>query len=510
MKTVLIILILYFGSSVAYSQGYNHNWLLGYGIRPPTDTNTTFSKARLLFDVNNDTVIGEERKMAFFETQATISDANGNLIAASNGCWIMNANGDTMLNGSGINPGLFTHDYNYPTTGLVLPHGCIMLPYPGDSSKIVMFHQTGNYAANLSSTELYYSVIDKALDGGLGGVITNKKNVIVFSDTLGWGLAACQHANGRDWWIIAYRDRSNVIYKVLFTPNGVSSITSQTFNFPVPFYGNSGEPTFSPDGTKFAYTYGYLSPFFMEVRVFSFDRCSGDLDSISYVPKANQAGFGLSFSPNSKYLYYSSFSKVFQLNTDTIDIAASDTLVATYDGYVYPFPNSDTNFWLMYLAANGKIYISPSGGVIDYHVINSPDSAGIACDMQQHSLHLPCYAGWANVYHPNYYLGRLQGSPCDTLQWTGADEINNHDFHFRIYPNPISNNNLSIGYLLPQNKAGVFSIYDVTGKQLFKYSLPQWSNEQSFSLPDLSNGVYSCVITSNNYRVSKKLVVIRE
>jgi hypothetical protein len=110
--------------------------------------------------------------------------------------------------------------------------------------------------------------------------------------------------------------------------------------------------------------------------------------------------------------------------------------------------------------------------------------------------------------HPNYYLGRLQGSPCDTLQWTGI-EAQQHNFHFRVYPNPIVNNSLHIGYLLPQNKAGVFSIYDVTGKIVFKYNLPPWSNEQGFSLPYLNNGIYNSVITANGYRVSKKLAVIK-
>jgi hypothetical protein len=101
-----------------------------------------------------------------------------------------------------------------------------------------------------------------------------------------------------------------------------------------------------------------------------------------------------------------------------------------------------------------------------------------------------------NVNHPNYYLGRLQGSPCDTLQWTNIQE-QEFDFRFRIYPNPVTSNSLHIGYLLPQNKQGVFLIYGVTGKVVFKYSLPQWSNEQQLTLPKLANGVYSAAIISD-------------
>ncbi|MBK7968858.1 MAG: T9SS type A sorting domain-containing protein [Bacteroidetes bacterium] len=51
---------------------------------------------------------------------------------------------------------------------------------------------------------------------------------------------------------------------------------------------------------------------------------------------------------------------------------------------------------------------------------------------------------------------------------------------------------------------------DVTGKVVFKYPLPPWSNEQSLKLPQLANGVYNCVITSDDKRVSKKIAVMRE
>ncbi|MBK8875798.1 MAG: T9SS type A sorting domain-containing protein [Bacteroidetes bacterium] len=54
----------------------------------------------------------------------------------------------------------------------------------------------------------------------------------------------------------------------------------------------------------------------------------------------------------------------------------------------------------------------------------------------------------------------------------------------------------------------MFEVVDVTGKVVFKYSLQPWSNEQSLKLPQLANGVYNCVITSDNQRVSKKIAVM--
>ncbi len=504
---LIFFIILAHGNCLA--QGFNHQWLIGNTVTI-IDTNTTAKAARILFDATNADTIGEIRKLAVWETQANISDANGNLLFASNGCWIMDASGDTMQNGGDLSPGLGADSYCSSTTGLPNIGGNLIITYPGDSTKFILFHQIGNFNANLLSTELFYSVIDMNLNGGLGGVIGGQKNVIAFSDTLSWGLAACKHSNGRDWWIVLVKDGTNTIYKLLVSVNGISNISTQTFNMPQPFSEQGGQPSFSPDGTKFAFKTGWTSnPVFHDVRILSFDRCTGMFDSLGYTIRNGEFGFGLSFSPNSRYLYYSSGGHIYQLDTDAPNIAASDTLVATFDGYCYPCPTCCTTFWLMYLAANGKIYITSGAGTIDLTYINSPDSSGNACDVQQHALRLPCYTIRQGLNHPNYYLGcdtTLGCTPC----YTGIDELSPTDFKFKVYPNPVSREILNIGYLLPQNKGGWFEIYDVTGKIVFKYPLPLWSNEQSFKLPGLSNGVYNCVITSDNKKVSKKMAVIKE
>ncbi|MBK6641578.1 MAG: hypothetical protein IPG39_10210 [Bacteroidetes bacterium] len=110
------------------------------------------------------------RKIPFSDTQGNISDENGDLLMSSNGYFIANATGDTMQNGAGINPGLFTDDYG-STNGMILPYGNIILPMPSDSTRYVLFHQTGNYnSSTLASSEIFYSTIDMSLDGGLGAV----------------------------------------------------------------------------------------------------------------------------------------------------------------------------------------------------------------------------------------------------------------------------------------------------------------------------------------------------
>lgn len=507
---VLCLLIL---PIICLSQGKNHNWLIGYDVGL-FDTNVTATKATLQFDTINITVIPANFKMPFLSAQGNISDEIGNLLMVSNGCWIANATGDTMLNGGGLNPGQFTDDWCDNITGIPWWNSNVVLPYPDDTNKYVLFHLTGNYAINnWKPSELYYSIIDMSLAIGLGGVVQGQKNIIALNDTIIPPIAACKHANGRDWWIIAFEDSTSNIYTILLTPQGITSVAKQTLNVPVHYY-NMGQAQFSPDGKKLAYHYRDFYnnglPVTHQIRLFDFDRCSGTLSNTNIISHidSTSSGNGLAFSANSKYLYFTTFRKVFQINTDTSNVQASLQVVAINDNFYSPFFPLQTDFWLMYLAANGKIYISSGNGVIDMHYINHPDSSGMACDVQQHALHLPCYYARGNVYHPNYYLGCDTTSGCPCLNNVSINELTQHDFKFSISPNPTSGN-IKIIYMLPQNKTGLFEVVDINGKKVFSYNLPHWSTSQNFSLPFLQAGVYQCVITSDGYRVSKKLVVIK-
>ncbi|MEP7171443.1 MAG: T9SS type A sorting domain-containing protein [Bacteroidota bacterium] len=497
MKKSIFIFLLF--SSFARGQGFNHQWLLGSYLFYPDP------KGRILFDTNNYNLVNENRDMVFNGTEGNISDANGNFLMSSNGVWIANANNDTMINGSGLNPSPFTTNWHY---GQVITYGNIFIPFPGDSSKYILFHQTGDSLNNVPSTELYYSVINMNVAGGLGGVDTLLKNVILFHDTISWGLSACKHANGRDWWIVAIKDNSDLIYKILVTPSGITNIATQHLGI-APSPGAVMQLTFSQDGTMFICSLtngGTIVEDF--VRLLDFDRCSGMFSNPRVIDVADGGiGWGLAFSATGNYVYACSSVHIFQIDVNSLTV---DT-VATYDGYISPPTQTccPTTFWNMYLAANGKIYITSGSGVQHVHEMNYPDSAGIACDVQQHAINLGYAQLRAVPNHPNYYLGcdSTSGCPCLT---TGLINLSQKDFRFLIYPNPVTDGFLNIGYLLPQNESGAFQIYDITGKVVFKYTLPQWSNEQIFLLPKLSDGVYNCVITSGMERVNKKLAIINQ
>ena len=55
-------------------------------------------------------------------------------------------------------------------------------------------------------------------DGGLGAVDSTQKYIVAIQDTMNGGIAACRHANGRDWWVVAQKHDTDTIYKILFSP----------------------------------------------------------------------------------------------------------------------------------------------------------------------------------------------------------------------------------------------------------------------------------------------------
>ena len=120
-----------------YGQGLNSHFLLGYSTGL-FDTNVVSTRAILQFDSLGHNLDSASFKMPFLSAQATLSDENGNLLMVSNGCWIADISGDTMLNGGGLIPNSFSNNWCDNFTGLPVPHSAVFLTYPNDSNKVIL------------------------------------------------------------------------------------------------------------------------------------------------------------------------------------------------------------------------------------------------------------------------------------------------------------------------------------------------------------------------------------
>jgi hypothetical protein len=344
------------------------------------------------------------------------------------------------------------------------------------------------------------------LDGGLGGVY--QKNNFILTDTLSWGLTACKHANGRDWWIVFMEDGNPTAYIYLYTPIGMQFMSKQNFGITSNTYGNVCQLLFSQDGTKFLYTTPVNQTQSGMVIVSDFDRCTGVFTNAqSIIISPSSYVWGIAFSPSGEFAYVTNSQFVYQINTSTLAFS----IVANYDGFISGLPPTccTTTFYLMYLAANGKIYVTSGSSTQHIHEINYPDSAGVACDVQQHAINVGVWQFRAVPNHPNYYLGAADGTICDSLGLNSLHDSGYLEQSFTLKPNPNSGV-FEVLYLLPQGEEGTLEVFDISGKKIYSQYLPPWSTMQGVSLPEaVPAGLYNAVIRSEGYYAARKFVLSR-
>lgn len=475
-RAALVLALLGICPSVR-GQGLNNLWMGGFEsyADPP------FGGVDLEFMSGSLSISTLSRAIGFKRTSANITDANGGLLFSTNGAFIANALGDTMLNGTGLNPSAYTSIY---PGGLHISQACLILPKPEAPGVYYLFHGTIDEQPISVAHYLYLTTIDMSLDGGMGGVVT--KNQVLINETLNVGkITAVRHANGRDWWIFCHKVNTNTFYRSLLTPDGVSMNGTQSIGVVRP--RDVGQVCFSPDGSKFAYYWGQFN---QDLEIFGFDRCTGLFSDPVHIliNDANTMG-GVAFSPNSRYLYVSSVEDVYQYDTQAADIGASMVHIAEWDGFYSPSPPFATLFDIAQLAPDGKIYIATGNATQHLHVIHDPDESGVACSIEQHGIPLPRWFTNSLPNHPNYHLGPVLGSVCDSLGMGVVEP--EASLVLGVFPNP-STGQFVLSYPA-QAVAGELEVRDLGGRLVLRERIPQWSQVHAVQLQEAA-GMYQCTI----------------
>ena len=489
-RTLLVFAATYCLWCPAVSQGLDNLWQGGYETfaAPP------WGGSDMNFDGGSPVISLQSRSIDLYQTSANIANEAGEMLFFTNGAVIGDANGDTLQNGSGLNPSEYTDSW-YPE-GLNVLQGDLILPAPDSPDHYYLFHNTIDLIPDFTTRYLYLTVIDMSLNGGLGAVTT--KNQVIYDGDLQPGrLMAVRHGNGRDWWVYTHELNNDVFLRWLVTPDGVSGPTIQNVGIVRP--PDAAQVTFSQNGERFAYYSGEFG-----LDLFAVDRCDGLFTLVGHADVADALyGWGVSFSPSGRFIYLSAQTKMYQVDAEASDLQTSLQLIAMWDSTYSPGPPFATLFGVSKLAPDGKIYVSTMNATDKLHVINSPDSSGVACDVVQHMLTLPTY--WWNSIpnHPNYHLGALDGSPCDSLG-LGVAEVT-VDLNLSLYPNP--NAGAFTLSFAPQPQAGSLEVIDMQGQVVHRVSVAPWSQLKRIHVPGLKSGMYECRLTSGASVAVRRFVV---
>ncbi len=504
MKQITLLLVLCLSLVISIAQpGPDCKWVLGNYFEPPTVGQ--LGTAVLSFCTGAPEVEDLGQGMSFLTANASMSSPGGELLFYTNGIYVANAQHQPMPNGQGINTGYTSGNEEQ---GMYMIQGVLALPFPGRAGLYILFHSgfTSHSEFIFAGKPLFYSIVDMNLEGGLGDVTI--KNQVLSNDYFAHGkLAAVRHANGRDWWVVLPELLTRKIRRFLVTPQGVQDMgaTAQ----PVIQQPHIGQVAFSPDGAFYAHLSNDWQAGALSLDILFFDRCTGAFSIIQQhlISPALPGENGLAFSPDARWLYVSTIFHLLQFDMNAPDIIASaDTIAEAFlDPDLIEGPGP---FWLGHLGPDGRVYFSSYHRPFLY-VVTPADSACSTCSPIVEGLSLP-YRNASIPNFPNFSLGALPGSPCDTLVTSSRHIPLKAAALLRIFPNPAQEY-----FTVATGASGASEVYlrlyDSMGRKVLAQALVAGQSEHRIALPPgLPAGVYVAMVEGREGVLGRGRVVVLE
>jgi hypothetical protein len=302
---------------------------------------------------------------------------------------------------------------------------------------------------------------------------------------------------------------TNLHHTLLFNDMGVIDSFTQVAGYkpdPAIKRDAGGNNVFSPDGSVYVDSDARNGH-----RIFDFDRCTGRLSNFRWIQLPAQQPFGgAAISPNSRFLYITASVWAMQYDLWEADVAASVDTVAVWDGFCSPCPSANTTFGECQLGMDGKIYVVPNNSVYHINYIESPDEKGSGCNFVQHGFQVPNLFVLATPVHPNYRLGALPGSPCDTLT-VSANEATKPLEDMHLYPNPAQDRAvLELPAEWTRGGAAQYRLYNALGALAHSGTAAEGAETVFVPLAGLPDGLYVCqVLRDGRVLGASKLSVVR-
>lgn len=367
------------------------------------------------------------------EGTATISDENGELLFYTDGIEVFTREHTVMPNsmdGLGGDPSS--------------AQSAIVVPHPSNSDLYYLF----TVSAYIHS-EVFYSIIDMSLNGGLGDVIADSKAISVLEET-GEYIQAVPSADKTFWWVLLHKSGTSDYYAYKLTSEGldlenpVISSTGTTSGT----NGDIGFIKFNNLGNKLVRT-SYIHNHF---NISDFDNATGVVSNSLHFPV--YAAYGAEFSPNNRFLYISAFSS---MGLKQYDLDAGST-VSEIQSSAYTYNHTATG--ALQIAPDGKIYSSRYGAqALD--VIHSPNQQGSTATFELNGQTLG--GASAQLGLPNFITNLVSQTPPvlnqllvseitsdsaiiqATVSSDGGATITERGFYYGTTPNPDSNMTLVSG-----------------------------------------------------------------
>ncbi len=475
--------------SCIYCQSFDKNWLLGYGINYSGVPSGGLSL--LVFNQQNyDTLFlvqNTKLDLLYLYDYSCISDRKGRFAFHTNGTKVLNNDCELIENGDYINYNdIWIGDY-YP-----LMNGTLFLPDPANVSNYYLLHKQIVYDDSfyLFVNKLLYSYIDGSFNNNKGKVTI--KNKVIVADTINQSqLVACRHANGRDWWIPIRHGNKAMYYMTLLDSSGIDVHHEQEIGLKGPgaILSYNGNAVFNKNGSKYACCLVGDS-----IQVFDFDRCTGMLSNPIYLipPDSLDTTVSVCFSPSGRYLYFNDLYRVWQYDLYASNIQQSGELVAVWDSFMYK-DNFPVVFGQSRLAPDNRIYFSSFGASIYLHRINYPDKPSKECGFEFRQVVLSHWHSGIIPYFPNYELGAVRSSTCDSLK-VAVEDIEEVEFNF-------SKNAITIKVLTDKLRLYPdcnLTLYDLNGKEVFNSYLQLEINIHQIENLELPAGTYFYKLRMNN------------
>lgn len=327
-------------------------------------------------DFNGGTPVATfDNELYCLDQSAVSTDASGQLLFYSNGVDVYNSNHQLMENGDDIGV-----SYDGGQCAVIVPQLY--------SSRFYLF-TVGNWN---NANGFRYSVVDMALQGGLGEVV--EKNVLLFApstERIAYSFSPVANC----YWVVTHAWGNNQFNAYKVTPNGidvtpvVSAVGSVHSGGSPSGYNAVGQFTFSPDGEHAAcaiYSDG-------KYEYFDFDPFTGVMSNARTINGYDKA-WGTAFSPDGSKLYttkwFGADVRQFDLGLATwTDVVASSSIVGTVS------MSGQYKAGFLELGPDDRIYVAKFEQD-NIAAINYPDSLGLACDFEDFAIDLSpvvCNAG---------------------------------------------------------------------------------------------------------------------